>query len=129
MNRPCRLYPFHIIHTLPYTQQIDNLIQIQRRDLKLTSGKKFTLVGTPIGQELKDLSEDDLPDVMNDLDVDISADPALQEAFINDRRNVRKIKEAVEKLDIQIMNAPREGKKLLVLDLDYSRFLFSKWRW
>ena len=41
-------------------------------------------------------------------------DPALK------RRNARKLLDAVSKLNINIMNAPREGKKLLVLDLDYT---------
>ena len=41
-------------------------------------------------------------------------DPALK------RRNARKLLDAVNKLNINIMNAPREGKKLLVLDLDYT---------
>ena len=41
-------------------------------------------------------------------------DPALK------RRNARKLLDAANKLNINIMNAPREGKKLLVLDLDYT---------
>jgi len=87
--------------------------------LKLVSGRKFTLVGTPVGQELKERPED-MPDVMNDLDIDVSEYPELMKAFANDQRNTRKIKEAVRDLDIHIMNEPREGKRLLVLDLDYT---------
>lgn len=41
-------------------------------------------------------------------------DPALK------RRNARKLLEAVNKLNVNIMNEPRPGKKLLVLDLDYT---------
>jgi hypothetical protein len=41
-------------------------------------------------------------------------DPALKQ------RNARKLLECVNKLEINIMNAPRKGKKLLVLDLDYT---------
>ena len=91
--------------------------------LKLVSGRKFTLVGTPVGQELKERPED-MPDVMNDLDIDVSEYPELMKAFANDQRNTRKIKEAVRDLDIHIMNEPREGKRLLVLDLDYSTSIF-----
>ena len=108
-------------------------------DLRLATGKKFTLVGTPEGDEIKDPSrsyifptgcrssppEDHielefLPDVVNDLDVDFSEDLAASDAYKNDQRNVRKVKEATEKLELNIIHPLREGKKLLVLDIDYS---------
>jgi len=38
----------------------------------------------------------------------------------NDRRNLRKIKEAVASTNVNLMNPLREGKSLLVLDLDYT---------
>lgn len=65
---------------------------------------------------------EELPDVFNDLDVDFSLNPAAAQAYQNDRRNQRKIKEMTAKLDVTLMNPLREGKKLLVLDLDYSKF-------
>lgn len=76
-------------------------------------------MGTPIGQELQSRPED-MPDVMNDLDIDVSQYPDLMLSFANDQRNVRKIQEATDALQLHIMNEPREGKPLLVLDLDYS---------
>ncbi|KAL6301591.1 HAD IIID h [Sparassis latifolia] len=88
-------------------------------DLKLVSGKKFTLVGTPEGHEIKDPSQF-LPDVVNDLDIDISANPAAAAAYINDQRNLRKIREHTRKLHINIIHPLREGKRLLVLDIDYT---------
>lgn len=98
-------------------------MQTYRRELGFTNGKKFTLIGTPQGQEHKDPTQlENLPDVFNDLDVDFSADPnsdAVQK-YKNDLRNKRKIREAVSALTINLMNPLREGKKLLVLDLDYS---------
>lgn len=92
------------------------------RDLNLTNGKKFSLIGTPQGHEHKDPSQLDLPDVFNDLDIDISADPNSEAVrkFKNDARNKRKIREAVAALNVNLMNPLREGKKLLVLDLDYT---------
>ncbi|KAH9928171.1 uncharacterized protein B0H18DRAFT_1084613 [Fomitopsis serialis] len=82
-------------------------------NLKLTSGKKFSLVGTPQGKEIKDPSQlEFLPDVLNDLDIDFSANPAAASAYINDQRNQRKIRECTRSW--------REGKRLLVLDLDYT---------
>lgn len=61
-----------------------------------------------------------LPDVVNDLDVDFSDNIAASAAYKNDQRNIRKVKEASEKLDINIIHPLRQGKKLLVLDIDYS---------
>ncbi|EJD02204.1 HAD IIID h [Fomitiporia mediterranea MF3/22] len=92
-------------------------------NLKLSSGKKFSLVGTPMGDELKDPSQlEELPDVFNDLDVDFSENPQASRAYIADRRNQRKIKEATRMLrdNLTLMHPLREGKKLLVLDIDYT---------
>jgi hypothetical protein len=62
-----------------------------------------------------------LPDVVNDLDVDLAIDPVAAAAYINDQRNLRKIREHTAKLQLNIINPPRPGKRLLVLDIDYSR--------
>ena len=62
-------------------------------------------------------------DVVNDLDVDFTANPAAAESLKNDQRNIRKIREATEKLKINLIHPLREGKRLLVLDIDYSRLL------
>ncbi|KAI0273463.1 HAD IIID h [Gloeopeniophorella convolvens] len=90
-------------------------------DLKLIGGKKFTLVGTPQGHEIKDPNQMEfLSDVVNDLDVDFSANPAAAEAYKNDQRNVRKVREATAKVKINLIHPLREGKRLLVLDIDYT---------
>lgn len=60
---------------------------------------------------------------MNDLDVDFSENPAASNAYRNDQRNIRKVKEATEKLEINIIHPLRPGKKLLVLDIDYSKLM------
>lgn len=57
---------------------------------------------------------------MNDLDVDFSANPAAAVAYQNDQRNLRKIREHTKKLQLNIIHPLREGKRLLVLDIDYS---------
>lgn len=54
--------------------------------------------------------------------MDFTEDPAASLAYLNDQRNRRKVKEASEKLKINIIAPLREGKKLLVLDIDYSGF-------
>jgi len=58
--------------------------------------------------------------VVNDLDVDFSADPAAAAQYLNDQRNVRKVRESTKKLKLNIIHPLREGKRLLVLDIDYS---------
>ena len=54
--------------------------------------------------------------------MDFTEDPAASLAYLNDQRNRRKVKEASEKLKINIIAPLREGKKLLVLDIDYSEW-------
>jgi ubiquitin-like domain-containing CTD phosphatase 1 len=70
---------------------------------------------------LTPLLEMDLPDVVNDLDIDFASNPEAAARVQNDRRNLRKIKEVVASTTVNIMNPLREGKNLLVLDLDYSK--------
>jgi len=94
---------------------------VRIQDLKLNTGKRFTLIGTPQGSEFKDPFElEDLPEVLNDLDIDFSANPSAARKYMEDQRNHRKIRESVKKLKLDLMNPLREGKRLLVLDLDYT---------
>ncbi|KAG2146868.1 HAD subfamily IIID h [Suillus bovinus] len=89
-------------------------------DLRI-AGKSFTLIGTPEGDEIKDPSKlEFLPDVVNDLDVDFTDNPTAAATYKNDQRNIRKVKEATEKLQINIIHPLRDGKRLLVLDIDYT---------
>lgn len=118
----------HLTKVPPERQKILGLVkgklppdQGRIADLRLAPGKKFTLVGTPEGDEIKDPSQlEFLPDVVNDLDVDFSDDIAASSAYTNDQRNIRKVKEATEKLNVNIIHPLRPGKKLLVLDIDYT---------
>jgi ubiquitin-like domain-containing CTD phosphatase 1 len=41
-------------------------------------------------------------------------DPAV------DPRNLRRVQQVIKEFPLTVMNEPREGKRLLVLDLDYS---------
>ena len=58
--------------------------------------------------------------MLNDLDFDFSNDPAAVNAYKNDMRNKRKVKEATKNLKVSIIHPLRPSKKLLVLDIDYS---------
>ncbi|KAF8965209.1 HAD-like domain-containing protein [Flammula alnicola] len=90
-------------------------------DLRLLTGKKFTLVGTPEGEEIKDPSQlESLPDVVNDLDVDFTENMSASNRYQHDARNIRKVQEATKNLQVNIIHPLRAGKKLLVLDIDYT---------
>lgn len=61
-----------------------------------------------------------LPDVVNDLDVDFTENMVASNRYQHDARNIRKVQEATKALQVNIIHPLREGKKLLVLDIDYS---------
>lgn len=60
-------------------------------------------------------------DVVNDLDWDFSDNLAAAAQYRRDQRNIRKVAEMTKKLNVHIMNPLRDGKRLLVLDIDYSK--------
>ncbi|KAG0037469.1 hypothetical protein BGZ82_002468 [Podila clonocystis] len=83
--------------------------------LSLKNNQTFLMMGTPEAKVIK--APEVLPDVLNDLEEDYTPD---DEAFANDAQNQKCLKSTVAKCDINIMNPLRPGKKLLVLDLDYT---------
>ncbi|KAF8880250.1 HAD IIID h [Mucidula mucida] len=90
-------------------------------DLKLVAGKKFTLVGTPEGSELRDPSFlEALPDVFNDLDLEEIITAATSNRYLSDPRNKRKVREYTQSTKINFIHPVRPGKKLVVLDIDYT---------
>ena len=76
-----------------------------------TKKKEFMLVGTPEGQEHKSVGPINTGD---EPDIDY-ANAATKEALkaMESVRNRRKLKETAESLKIDLMRAPRKGKKLL----------------
>jgi len=64
---------------------------------------------------------------VNDLDVDLAIDPVAAAAYINDQRNLRKVREHTAKLQLNIISPPRPEKRLLVLDIDYSEHFVAVW--
>jgi ubiquitin-like domain-containing CTD phosphatase 1 len=63
--------------------------------------------------------------VINDLDVDFADNLAASSRYQHDKRNIRKVQEVTQSLQVNIIHPLREGKKLLVLDIDYSTTDFS----
>lgn len=61
-------------------------------------------------------------------DVDYTAKEIAEFKAVQIVRNKRKIDEAVQALEINIMRAPRPGKKLLVLDIDYAILDTQRWK-
>eukprot|EP01027_Heterolobosea_sp_BB2_P016360 GEZU01023305.1.p1 GENE.GEZU01023305.1~~GEZU01023305.1.p1 ORF type:complete len:268 (-),score=93.56 GEZU01023305.1:247-1050(-) len=90
------------------------------KSLNVKPNTKFMMIGTPeekIAKDPKDMG--DLPEVLNDLDYDYFPD---SEEVKNNEENKRKLKKRIETVTINFINEPRKGKKLLVLDIDYTIF-------
>ncbi|WVQ72783.1 HAD hydrolase, family IIID [Cryptococcus sp. DSM 104548] len=102
--------------------------------LHIKHNHKFILVGTPVERRFIDPDRAGLgagPEGEGgdgEMDVDYGAKGKVknkkEEGVIlkpeDDPRNKRKIQEMIRDIPITIMNQPREGKGLLVLDLDYT---------
>jgi len=90
-------------------------------DLVLKPGQKLILMGTPdeaIQQVQK--QEQEAPEVQDDFDISEHDQQTLE---LKDREEVKeKLERRVRSVAVDIMNAPRPGKKCLVLDIDYTLF-------
>lgn len=90
-------------------------------DLVLKPGQKLTVMGQPEAHvEALDKQSEVAPHVQDDFDIpeeDMkSLDPRDQD------ENQEKLKRRLSSVDVKILNPPREGKKCLVLDIDYTIF-------
>jgi ubiquitin-like domain-containing CTD phosphatase 1 len=84
---------------------------------------QFILMGTPEERIFVDPSErDDLPDVVDDFELDFNAGSP---EWLQHKANGENLKKFTERTPIHIMNPPRDGKPLLVLDLDHTLLDFS----
>jgi len=93
--------------------------------LNLKSTHAFMMVGSAESSILPDASAlgDDLPDVVNDLDWDFEPDEQTDVGKTPENR--AKLEEKVRTIDVRVITEPRPGKKLLVLDLDYTLLDFK----
>ncbi|KAI9138930.1 HAD subfamily IIID h [Paraphysoderma sedebokerense] len=88
--------------------------------LNLKPDQSFLLIGTPSHDTFKDPKDvDGLVEVLNDLD---GVDMDYKGEEMKTVENQKKLKRYIEKTSINIINPPRPGKKLLVMDLDYTIF-------
>lgn len=88
-------------------------------DLNLKPHAKIMLMGSR-EEDIAQASERpaDLPEVVNDLDIPEEAEIAIQ----NQSEYLAKIEKRVRDIKVEMLNQPRPGKKLLVLDIDYTLF-------
>ena len=88
-------------------------------ELNLKPNAKIMLMGSR-EEDIAQASEkpDGLPEVINDLDIPDEAEILVQ----NHPDFLSKIEKRVRDVKVDILNPPRPGKKLLVLDIDYTLF-------
>jgi len=88
------------------------------QDLKVFKNKMKVMLMGSTDDEIADMTEPvDVPDVLNDL----SDDSVLMEA-VDRQQNQAKLERRIAQTSIRLRSASRPGKKLLVLDIDYTLF-------
>ncbi|XP_077992356.1 ubiquitin-like domain-containing CTD phosphatase 1 [Glandiceps talaboti] len=91
---------------------------VQLSVLKLKPNMKIMMMGTR-EETIQTITEPpkDIGEVVDDFDIE------EEEVLVENREeNLQKIAKRVRDYEIKILNPPREGKKLLVLDVDYTLF-------
>jgi ubiquitin-like domain-containing CTD phosphatase 1 len=87
---------------------------------------EFLLMGTPEKDIFIDPSDkDDLPDVVDDFDLDFNAGSGEWLQHVANGENLKKF---TEDTSVHIIAPPRDNKPLLVLDLDHTLLDFSRKR-
>lgn len=87
-------------------------------DLKYKPGQKIMMMGT-CEEKIEDVNKvpENLTEVVDDFDIN------KEELHIQNRiENIEKVSRRVRELKVTVRNPPRSGKKLLVLDIDYTIF-------
>lgn len=115
-------------HVLPERQKLLNLKHkgkppaddVFLSDLSLKNGTKIMMMGSSEQaiKEASEVPEDAGNDVINDFE-----EECAQQIEIEFREEyLAKLEQRVANYEVQIINPSREGKKLLVLDIDYTLF-------
>jgi len=88
-------------------------------EIKLKPNTKLMMMGTR-EEEIEKIIEppEDLPEVLNDFDLEEDDEIAIENRDVY----LAKINRRVREYKIDMINEPRPGKKLLVLDIDYTLF-------
>lgn len=88
-------------------------------DLDIKEGKALMMVGS---REEDIASVNEKPESDDNVVNDFEEEHADAESFENREVYLAKIRRRVKEYKIEMLNEPREGKKLLVLDIDYTLF-------
>ena len=99
------------------TSAITNETRLE--DLKYKPGTKIMMMGT-VDEVINEMNKipENLPEVVDDF-----VDKNLEEVQLQNREeNLAKVNRRIKEYKITIVNEPRPGKKLLVLDIDYTLF-------
>ena len=97
------------------------LEQLKQKD-KSKPVFQFILMGTPEEAIIAAERPDDLPDVVDDFDLEFHAG---SEEWLRHVANGENLKKFTEETAVHIMHEPRPNKPLLVLDLDHTLLDFS----
>ncbi|KAJ3308620.1 hypothetical protein HDV04_001033 [Boothiomyces sp. JEL0838] len=115
-------YLYEITQVSPSKQKLIGLVKGKLppdetliKDLKLKATHHFIMMGTVDEDIIKDQSD---LDVVNDLDIDYRTTTSP----IKDPANQLALHKTISQANIHLINPPKQGKKLLVLDLDYTLF-------
>lgn len=84
-------------------------------DLNLKATTKVMMMGTPVEEEEEPVEDSNVID-------DIGMGSAVDIAVRDRPENLLKIQDRVDNYKFKQLNAPRVGKRLLVLDIDYTVF-------
>jgi len=116
----------------PFTGSVDDSILIDQ--LQLKAEQKIMMVGSIEDdiqkvEQFRVMSDEMTLNVVNDLDIDYSvssmggtAEGGRAVAVTHVEAARKKLERRIAEIEIRIINPLRDGKKLLVLDLDYTLF-------
>ncbi|XP_014260183.1 ubiquitin-like domain-containing CTD phosphatase 1 isoform X1 [Cimex lectularius] len=95
------------------------LLNLKFKALKLKSGFKIMMMGS-LEEAIAgaNMIPDDLPEIIDDFDIEDGEEVPIE----NKEVYLAKIERRVREYNIKLLNPIRPGKKLLVLDIDYTLF-------
>lgn len=124
---------FQLTEVLPKRQKVLGLPRISGRmpedsqllsDLSLRPEQQLMLIGSREADiSAVNSAQFELNNVVNDLDFDYDVDDNIDPVALRMKpQNQRRLERRIQSTEFRIMNPPRDGKKLLVLDLDFTLF-------
>lgn len=95
--------------------------EVKLESLELKPNSKVMMIGSK-EKDIKSVNDEELlasnQNVVNDLDLPDDVEISVEQCS----ENLAKIERRIKEYKVHILNPPRAGKKLLVLDIDYTLF-------